>query len=267
LRQVIDPHLLEHLQVRQSRQRRVRPIETLLVFWLLACLALAGPSWTRQASPFAGEEAGLVVLLKVSRTMTAGDVQPSRLQRAKFKLHDLLELRGNAPSALVVYSGSAHLVVPLTRDERILTTMIEDLEPEMMPVEGDALSVAIDRADGLLQRAGIAGSILVIADNVASAEKMREREALYPVQFHAIKPVSSPLDPGMQQVARALSARITPMSVDASDVEAIARRAESDLRASLESEGGDRWKDSGYALLPLLALCGLLWSRKGWVVQ
>ncbi len=55
-------------------------------------VAMAGPSWEREPSPFADDTAGLVVLLKASTTMEATDVQPSRLERSKHKLRDLLEL-------------------------------------------------------------------------------------------------------------------------------------------------------------------------------
>ena len=170
LEEVIDPHLLEHLFVGEGKARLLRPVNLLLAFWVILVIALAGPSWKREASPFAGEDAGLVVLLKVSETMNATDVQPSRLERAKFKLRDLLEERAGAPSALIVYSGSAHLVMPLTRDERILSAMVEDLTPDLMPADGDTLADALKRAEALLARAKVPGSVVVLADAVSPAQ-------------------------------------------------------------------------------------------------
>jgi len=82
-RQVVDPQLLEHLLVGESTRHRVRPIQLLLSIWIICTVALAGPAWRLEPSPFADDEAGLVVLLKVNGTMLASDVQPSRLERAK----------------------------------------------------------------------------------------------------------------------------------------------------------------------------------------
>ena len=265
MREIVDPHLLEHLFIGQSANRWFRPVHLLLVLWLLLILALAGPAWKREPSPFAGEDAGLIVLLKVSQTMNAEDLQPSRLDRAKFKLRDLLEERGPAPTALIVYSGSAHLVMPLTRDNRIIPVMIEDLVPSLMPSDGDALGAALAKADSLLQRAGVPGSVLVMADAVASSLEIPEGTRL-PVQFLSIQPPEAPLDPGMQRAASELRADITRISIDGSDVERIARKARSELTTG-SSEGQQRWRDSGYALIPMILLCALLWSRKGWVVQ
>ena len=80
-------------------------------------------------------------------------------------------------------------------------------------------------------------------------------------------PPNAPVDPGLEQAARARSASITRLSIDETDVEAIARRAQSDFRAAPMDDGGERGRDAGYWLLPLIAMLALAWSRKGWVVS
>lgn len=268
-RKAVDPHLLEHLLVGQRKRRVLRPVHLLLVVWVLTALALAGPTWRREPSPFADDEAGLVVLLKVSGTMNATDVQPSRLERAKHKLRDLLERRQGSSTGLIVYSGSAHLVMPLTRDDRIISAMVADLTPELMPVDGDALGAALALAETTLQRAGVPGSVLVLADTVApsQAQLLSERKSALPVQILTLRSSAAPEDPGLQEAAGALNAAVVSLTVDPTDVERVARRAQSDFKAVASEIGGDRWQDAGYALVPLIALCTLMWSRKGWVVQ
>lgn len=268
-RKAVDPHLLEHLLVGQRKRRILRPVHMLLVVWVLAALALAGPTWRREPSPFADDEAGLVVLLKVSGTMNATDVQPSRLERAKHKLRDLLEQRQGSSTGLIVYSGSAHLVMPLTRDVRIISAMVADLTPELMPVEGDALCAALELAETTLKKAGVPGSVLILADTVAPSQVqiLSERKSALPVQILALKSSGAPKDPGLQQAATGLNAAVVSLTVDPTDVERVARRAQSDFKAVASEIGGDRWQDGGYALLPLIVLCTLMWSRKGWVVR
>jgi len=210
-----------------------------------------------------------MVLLKASTTMNASDVQPSRLERSKHKLTDLLELREGAATGLIAYSGSAHLVMPLTRDRRIVTAMAAEISPEIMPVDGDALGRALEEAARVFDRAGVPGSVLVIADAVSpsQADGLAASPPDLPVQFLAVSPPNAPIDSGLQQAARAMNATITELTIDQSDVERIARTAQTEFRAAPLDEGGDKWKDAGYYLVAVIALIGLAWSRKGWVVS
>ena len=267
-KKVFDPHLLEHLVLGTKKRRLLRPIHLALCVWTLCVVAMAGPTWEREPSPFADDTAGLVVLLKASTTMKATDVQPSRLDRAKHKLRDLLELREGAATGLIVYSGSAHLVMPLTRDDRITTAMAAELGPDLMPVDGDALGEALERAAALLDRAGVPGSVLVIADVVSPSQaQIVAAVALdLPVQFLAVKPPNAPLDAGLEQAANARGASVTEMTIDQSDVERLAQKAQRDFRAAPLYSGDERWRDTGFYLLPLIALVALAWSRRGWVV-
>jgi Ca-activated chloride channel family protein len=267
-KQIVDPHLLEHLLVGEKGRRRLRPIHLLLVIWILSTVALSGPTWKREPSPFADDEAGLVVLLKVSGTMNAADVQPSRLERAKHKLRDLLELRKGSSTGLIVYSGSAHLVMPLTRDHRIISTMVEDLTPELMPEEGDVLAEAIELAESVFERAGAPGSILVLTDAVAplQLQKLAESDVELPVQYLSLHSSSAPLDVGIKKAAEGTRASVVRLTVDPSDVEQLANRAKTKISSVNSEQMGDKWQDGGYFLLPFIALCALMWSRKGWML-
>ena len=268
-RQFVDPHLLDHLLVGKRRRRRLRPIHLLIAIWVLSTVALAAPTWRKEPSPFADDQAGLVVLLKVSGTMKASDVQPSRLERAKHKLRDLMKRRKGSSTGLIVYSGSAHLVMPLTRDDRIINAMVEDLTPELMPADGDALVQALELSEALFERAGVPGSVLVMTDSVSPSqvELVSTTDVALPVQFLAVQSPSSPLDAGIERVSRNLRASVVRLTVDQADVERLDRRAQSKIMSVASVDMGDRWENSGYALLPLIALCALMWSRKGWVVR
>ena len=113
---IIAPHLLQHLRLQRFDTRWLNPKNVSLLFIVLVMLVLMGPTWRQQLSPLNQDEAALVVLLDVSSTMQQTDVQPSRLQRAKQKISDLLALRPDKKSALIVYSGTAHSVLSLTAD-------------------------------------------------------------------------------------------------------------------------------------------------------
>jgi len=260
----IDPHLLEHLLVGGRQKHLVRPIHVLLGVWILAVTAAAGPAWQREASPFLSDEAGLMILLKTSDTMEAGDVQPSRLARAKQKISDIMASRKGGSTGLIVYSGSAHLVMPLTGDDRIINTMLEDMGPDLMPVNGDRLSDALELGAGMVEQSGLPGSLLVVADS--AAEPAFERAAV-PVQLLSVQPFGVAPDPGLQRASSALQAPLTSLTPDQADVSQIVRRAETSRLSVNEPGRAERWKDGGYLLLPLIAAGMLLWFRKGWVIR
>ena len=267
---VIAPHLLDHLMLSPGGTTRIRPIHTLMLSWMLGVIALAGPSWQWEPSPFAEDEAGMVILLKVSPSMLATDVQPNRLARAKHKLRDLLARRQAGATALIAYSGSAHLVMPLTRDSGIINSMAEGLLPETMPIEGDVLTEALKLAETVVERAETGGSILVLADAVAPGEaaalQQNKPDLSLPIQFLSLNAPGAPVEPALLRTARALNAEITSLSVDDRDVETVVRRAHHDVRSVVAAQNGQRRRDAGYWLLPLIALCAVLGGRKGWVV-
>ncbi len=261
LAKVVDRHLLKHLLVDVEAMRGFRPIHMLGIVWLLSLLALAGPSWKQEPSPFADEQAGLFVLLRVSPTMLATDLQPTRLERARHKLTDLLELRESAATGLIAYNGSAHLVMPLTRDGRIVSTMAESLSPDIMPRQGDALSEALQLAGAQFERAQIPGSVLIITDEIIDS---READTELPIQILALHTPGSPIPTGIQTQARRLGASIASFSFDQSEIEQINRRARSQFSYSQALSGSQRWQDSGTALIPIIALLFLAFFRKGW---
>jgi Ca-activated chloride channel family protein len=156
----------------------------------------------------------------------------------------------------------------ITRDSRIISAMVEDLTPEQMPEEGDALAEAVDMAEALFERAGVPGSILVISDSVfpSQVESLSDSEVELPIQFLALHSPSAPLDAGMEQAASRLRASVVRLTIDQADVERVALAARSEFTTVKADQMGNRWRDGGYTLLLLIALCALMWSRKGWVV-
>jgi Ca-activated chloride channel family protein len=134
--------------------------------WLLTIVAVAGPTWRHEPSPFADDAAALAIVVRVSPSMTTEDVQPSRLARATQKVHDLLAQRGLAKTALIAYAGSAHVVMPATTDSGIIDTFAGALDPKIMPVDGDVAADALALADRTLASAG-GGSILWVTDGVS----------------------------------------------------------------------------------------------------
>jgi Ca-activated chloride channel family protein len=282
-RGVIADHLLPHLLAEGGRRRRLQPVHLLLPVWLLAILALSGPTWQREPAPFADDEAALVIAVEVRPTMLAQDIQPSRLERAAQKIHDLLTQRPRTRTALVAYAGSAHLVMPLTRDAELVTRFAAELSPAIMPMQGDAPAEALTLAEEQLRKSGLRGSVLLITDGVP-AEQLPQLAAYrksggVPVQLLAVAadpgvllPPDSPSAPALDRAALdnaadALDATLTVVSPDDRDVRWLARHTETSLVAASAEQTGERWKDMGYWLIFAVAALMLVWFRPGWLVQ
>ena len=268
-RKVIEPELLKHLVVGGETRHFLRPHDLMLAGWIVAIIAIAGPTWQRDPSPFAEQAAPVVIVLKVTPSMMTPDLAPTRLDRGRQKIADLLKLRDGMPAGLVAYSGSAHLVLPPTPDRDVVIGMAGALSLAIMPREGDQLGSAVKLAAQVLRDGGQGGSILVVADTVApdQAAALKQVAAGAPVTFLGVAPPAAvDADAGLAAAVSGLGAREITVTIDNSDVTAIARRLAAAPGAPVAAGETVRWQEEGYWLVPLIVLLVLLWFRRGWVV-
>lgn len=265
-RRVIDPALLPYLLVGTEQRRRLTPSDALLLGWTVATIAVAGPAWQREPSPFAGAKPAVAIVLKVTPSMLTEDLAPTRLDRARQKLADIMAAREGASTALVAYAGSAHLVLPATPDASAVLDLAKALAPRIMPKPGDDLAGALTLARRALVGSADGGSILIMADTVAP-ESVSDlaRDKGPPVTLLALVPPETDTS-GVADAARALAATTIATTPDQADVAAVVRRLDSrDAAASVAGEG-EHWREAGYWLVPLLSLLVLFWFRRGWVL-
>ena len=255
---VIDPDLLKLLTVGGPSRWRLLPHDLLLAGWIVATLAIAGPSWQREPSPFADAERPVMIVLRVAPSMMTTDLAPTRLDRARQKIADLLKAHDGMPAGLIAYSGSAHLVLPPTPDRDIVLSLAQSLSPAIMPREGDRLDDAVALADRILKDGGQGGSILVVADSVAPDQTTPNQTGKVPYTLLAMLPELTPLP--------SVEARIVRTTVDDADIKALSRRLATAAAPPAAPGEGERWQDAGYWLTPLMALLAMGWFRRGWVL-
>lgn len=165
---ICDPDLLNFLVDKLPEPKRLWPLwGAMSVAGILSLLALAGPAYQQLPQPVMQVKSGMVVVLDLSRSMLAEDVKPNRLQRAKMKIRDILALRHEGQTGLVVFAGDAFDVVPMTTDTQAILSLLDSLEPAMMPMQGSQASTGLSHADALLKRAGLTrGDIIMLTDGV-----------------------------------------------------------------------------------------------------
>ena len=260
-REQIAPELLAVLVVGQASSLR-RSATGLLMTWLLAILAVAGPTWRLEPSPFADDASPLMILLKADASMAQPDLEPSRLERARLKIADLAEARKGQPMGLIAYAGSAHLVLPPTRDTGVVAQMAAEISPDIMPVPGDRLDLALREAARILDQGQQGGSIVVLADAVDTDPAALQGISLnFPLQFLALNIQGTSEDDSLRAAARILDAGVEALDIKGGDVAAIVRHSARTPSAK-QSEQGGRWQEAGYWLTPLLVVIVLASCRR-----
>ncbi|MBC7002325.1 VWA domain-containing protein [Photobacterium sp. BZF1] len=270
---VLPDHLRNVLTIGEKGWSKQLPLKLLMAIIAIAIVICAGPTWQRQASPFGEDKASMLVLLDSSESMLEKDLPPSRLERAKHKVRDLLALRQGGSTGLVVYAGTAHVAMPMTQDTKVFEPILAAISPEIMPVEGKFAEQALPLIDQLLQ--GRPGStVLMVSDGVTpnTATAFKDYFADKPYQLMILgagnRDVVSdaPADfDSLKQLASDTNGRFIEATVDSSDIEQLNRSVERNMQ--LNGESSMPWQDMGYQLLLPIALVMLLWFRKGWLVQ
>jgi Ca-activated chloride channel family protein len=260
----VAPHLAAALTVGGDAARRAQPIDLVAAVLALLALAAAGPTWSRAPNPLVADTAPLAIALQLSESMLSPDVAPSRLERARQKIRDVIAERAGARTALIAYAGTAHRVAPLTEDPAVLTPFIEGLSPEVMPAAGRDATAALSAAQAVFASEPTPGAILFVLDEMDRAD----HAALAAVDGARIVILSV----GGGEAARAAMARGTGAAVvaatpDRADVAEITRRVAAAWRAALDRDERLQWEDRGWLLAWPAAALTLLWFRRGWTMR
>ena len=162
--QVCDSHLLPYLLKNQFSSQSNRWLWILYLLSFILVFALAGPTWRYTLTPIYQKKINRVVVMDLSNNTIATDLPPSRLVRERYKLRDLLQKVREGEIGLVVYAGEAYTVSPLTSDAKTIASMVEQLTPNIMPIQGNNLSSGLKLASKLFKGANQSqGNIIVLS--------------------------------------------------------------------------------------------------------
>ena len=277
---MIAAHLLDHLIIEPHRRRHMAPAWLVAALTSLAILGAAGPTWQREAPPFVSDTAPLTIAIDLSSTMDATDITPSRLERAKLKIRDILAARKGSRTAVVAYAGSPHLVVPLTDDAALVEIYTDALATRIMPKPGKDTSAALRFADDQLKADGAGGTILLITDGVEEASSAAARTIGSGIVILCIGTAEGGILPGaqgsspvsrldidaLQRFGRDMGAAVATITDDGSDIRWVMQHVQTNF-ARQNASNADRWRDVGWWMAIPVALLLAMSFRRGWVVK
>jgi Ca-activated chloride channel family protein len=289
---LVAPHLRDALTVNRSSRSGLRPVDGVAIALLTLALAAAGPTWSKRPSPWLSETAPLVIAIEVSDSMRSNDLQPTRLDRARFKVLDLIARRTGSRTALIAYAGSAHLVMPPTSDVAVIKPFLESLDPRIMPEPGANASAVLPMASDMLADASATATLLFVNDGFDSADiralaafsdqpdapsmaalvvgSDEGGVALMPDGAPVVDASGARLNTRvdtdvLRRVAREAHMPVIRSAPGESDITSLMRQIESNLRQADDPDA--QWHDQAWWLLWPAALPTLLWFRRGWTMQ
>lgn len=160
-----DAALLKQLAPDVSRHR------PLVKFWLLMgalallVVMLARPQMGTKINHEKRTGIETIIAMDISNSMLAEDVAPSRLDRAKMMVENLVDHFTNDKIGLIVFAGDAFVQLPITSDYVSAKMFLGNIDPSMIEVQGTDIAAAIRMAmNSFTQEQGIGKAIIVITD-------------------------------------------------------------------------------------------------------
>ena len=187
-----DPALIERLSMTVNRGMRRRR----LVLWFLGIaliiIALARPQWGSDVQIVEHRGVQVMVALDISLSMLAQDLKPTRLDRAKLEISDMMSRLTGDEVGIVLFSGASFIQFPLTFDYATARTYLRNASPDAITRQGTVIAKAIETAMTGFNEERVSQKIIVImtdgenheGDPVAAAQQAAEDGAVvYTVGF------------------------------------------------------------------------------------
>ena len=165
LRKFGDPKLLKELMPDVSRLRPSIKFWILLAALALLIIMLARPQMGTKISQEKRTGIETIIALDISNSMLAEDIVPSRLDRSKMMVENLVDHFTNDKIGLIVFAGDAFVQLPITSDYVSAKMFLSSIDPSMMATQGTDIAAAINMGmNSFTQEEGIGKAIIVITD-------------------------------------------------------------------------------------------------------
>ena len=165
LRRFGDPQLVRQLMPDVSRFRPLVKFGLLLTALALLIVMLARPQMGTKISHEKRTGIETIIALDISNSMLAEDVSPSRLDRAKMMVENLVDHFTNDKIGLIVFAGEAYVQLPITSDFVSAKMFLSSIEPGLIETQGTDIAAAVNMAThSFTQEEGVGKAVIVITD-------------------------------------------------------------------------------------------------------
>ena len=165
LRKFGEPALLKELMPDVSRFRPSVKFWILQGALALLVLMLARPQMGTKISQEKRVGIETIICMDISNSMLAEDIVPSRLDRSKMMIENLVDHFSNDKIGLIVFAGDAFVQLPITSDYVSAKMFLSSIDPSMIATQGTDIGRAIDMAThSFTPEEGIGRAIIVITD-------------------------------------------------------------------------------------------------------
>ena len=160
-----DPTLLRHLMPDVSKMRPVVKFWMLLAAMALIIVMMARPQMGTRISHEKRTGIESIIAMDISNSMLAEDVTPSRLDRTKMMVENLVDNFTDDKIGLIVFAGDAFVQLPITSDYVAANMFLSEIEPSLIATQGTDIATAINMAaNSFTQQQGVGKAIIVITD-------------------------------------------------------------------------------------------------------
>jgi len=190
LRRFGDASLVQQMSLSFSPSRRFLKQILLITALLLVVISLAKPQVPGGTVLVKRRGIDIVIAVDVSSSMLAEDILPSRLEKAKLELQELVEKSKGDRIGIVAFSGDAFVQVPLTTDRAAVKLFLKTLDPSIIPTPGTEIGHAIETAmDMFVEEETEHKAILLLTDGEDQGShplKASRRAAKAGIKIYAI---------------------------------------------------------------------------------
>lgn len=160
-----NPELLQHLMPDVSKYRPS------VKFWLsvsalaLLIIVLARPQMGTKISHDKRNGIEAVIAVDISNSMMAKDVMPSRIDKSKLLIENLIDHFTNDRIGLIVFAGDAFVQLPITGDYVSAKMFLQNIDPSLIATQGTDITKALNLSmHSFSQQKNIGKAVIVITD-------------------------------------------------------------------------------------------------------
>ena len=165
LRKFGDRDLVRQLMPDVSRFRPLVKFVLLLTALALIILMIARPQFGTKINREKRTGIETIIAMDISNSMLAEDVTPSRLDRSKMMVENLVDHFTNDKIGLIVFAGDAFIQLPITSDYVSAKMFLSSITPSMIATQGTDIAKAITMStNSFTQQEGVGKAIIVITD-------------------------------------------------------------------------------------------------------